>query len=331
MACAANGGDNIPNPTLSANATQAEELQWTRDHNLHVKNKQKCEDEKAWAFAMILGQCDETMKNKAESKGSVHEKTQHDSDVIALLCVTKESAFDAREKQHAPRQAAVAWKQLVHLHQQNEKRLVQCHSWFVEMAQRMEGLFGGVAPTAVAKKDKGCKETDAEKVSKARGCAFHGGGVKGFRPLLRHLENDQALGALLCPESNADALQVMMQHQEQPIHKSIMKNVNKKFTTTDDKIPDFSFMMSEVEMMKKHLCFKCGKPGTQGCRLHKEEVCVKMLISCLSDCITNHNFSLVSLTPFTQCTHKCDILAGGDSLNSSQFSFTNILHSVLAH
>ena len=93
--------------------------------------------------------------------------------------------------------------------------------------------------------------------------------MKGFGPLLRDLENDQALGALLHPEIIADALQVVMQHQEQPIHESITKNANKKFTTTDDENPNFPFMMSEVEMTKKRLCFKCGKSG------HKAAECAK--------------------------------------------------------
>ena len=128
-------------------------------------------------------------------------------------------------------------------------------------------------PTAVEKKDKGCKATDAKKVSKAREQAFAvlfmEGGAKGFGLLLRDLENDQALGASLHPETVADALQVMMPCQEKPICESVMNNANKKFTTMEDKNPDFSFMMSKVEMMKKCLCFKCGKPG------HKAADCAK--------------------------------------------------------
>ena len=57
---------------------------------------------------------------------------------------------------------------------------------------------------------------------------------------------------------------------------------------------------------------------------------VKILISCLSDCVTNHDFSSVPLTPFMHCTHECDILAiptellafGSESLNLSEFYFT---------
>ena len=48
-----------------------------------------------------------------------------------------------------------------------------------------------------------------------------------------------------------------------------MKNVNKKFNTTDDANSDFSFMVSEVEMMKKRLCFKCEKPA------HKADDCAQ--------------------------------------------------------
>ena len=56
-----------------------------------------------------------------------------------------------------------------------------------------------------------------------------------------------------------------------------------------------------------------------------QKIVVKIPISCLSDCVTNHDFSSVPLTPFTHCTHECDILAiptellafGSDSFNSS--------------
>ena len=66
---------------------------------------------------------------------------------------------------------------------------------------------------------------------------------------------------------------------------------------------------------------------------------VEILISCLSDCVTNHDFSSVPLTSFTHCTHKCDILAvptellafGSDGFNSSWFRFICISHSLLAH
>jgi hypothetical protein len=57
---------------------------------------------------------------------------------------------------------------------------------------------------------------------------FMEGGTRGFKPLLRDLENDFALGASLYPGTPAEALQVMLVYEGSPIYKSIMKNSGRK-------------------------------------------------------------------------------------------------------
>jgi hypothetical protein len=55
---------------------------------------------------------------------------------------------------------------------------------------------------------------------------FMEGMNKGFKPLLRDLENDYVLGANKYPATLVEALQVV--YAEKPVYKSIMKKLRKK-------------------------------------------------------------------------------------------------------
>jgi hypothetical protein len=52
---------------------------------------------------------------------------------------------------------------------------------------------------------------------------FMDGVNKGFKPLMRDLENDYVLGTNKYPAMLAEALQVLMVYLEQPVYKAIMK------------------------------------------------------------------------------------------------------------
>jgi hypothetical protein len=54
-------------PTLDENTTKQDEMKWSKDYNLYLKKKTQYNKEKAKVFAIILGQCDEPMKTKAEA------------------------------------------------------------------------------------------------------------------------------------------------------------------------------------------------------------------------------------------------------------------------
>jgi hypothetical protein len=107
------------------------------------------------------------------------------------------------------------------------------------------------------------------------------GANKGFRPLLHDLENNHALGANLYPETVVDALQVMMVHEAQPVYKQIMKNVSrwKKKEKEQVEVPEFRFMMSKAEMIKKGLCFNVESKDTRpmSARTTKKEPRVEMM------------------------------------------------------
>jgi hypothetical protein len=142
--------------------------------------------------------------------------------------------------------------------------------WLVE---RVERLYGTITPSVVAEKDKTAKRLDEVKASKAREkmlvVLLMEGANKGFRPLLRDLESDHALGANMYTATLVDVLQVMMVHEAQLAHKLIMKKLSKEKKKEAElvEIPESGFMMSKAEMMKKGLCFKCGKKG------HKAHEC----------------------------------------------------------
>ena len=83
----------------------------------------------------------------------------------------------------------------------------------------------------------------------------------GFKPLLRDLENDCALGAAMHPETVDEALQVMTVYAEQPMCEAIVKKMRKKKAHDDEEEPVSFAQMTREQKMKKGLCFQCGKEG----------------------------------------------------------------------
>jgi hypothetical protein len=98
---------------------------------------------------------------------------------------------------------------------------------------------------------------------------FMEGAVKGFKPMLRNLERDYSLGTSMYPVTLDEALKALKMEERQPVYKAIMKKFKKKTTFDDDENPGLSFAMSRIDMIKKGLCFKCGKHG------HKATECTK--------------------------------------------------------
>mgnify|MGYP000848791716 CR=1 FL=1 len=76
--------------------------QYTADAKAYKKNKEK-------VFVIVIGQCDKAMRNRIESLEE-HEEMEEKSDVIKLLRMIKDVAFDSNDRKYPPMQAAQAWK-----------------------------------------------------------------------------------------------------------------------------------------------------------------------------------------------------------------------------
>jgi hypothetical protein len=99
------------------------------------------------------------------------------------------------------------------------------------------------------------------------------GGNKGYRQMMRDLENDYALGAALYPTVLEEAFQVMKVYEEQPLYKSILKNEKTKSDKKrphkeprdQDSLPEYgtSFLQKEVQeqLKKEGRCYNCGARG----------------------------------------------------------------------
>lgn len=268
---------NIIEPDdLSEKPSRIEEMKWGKQYDLYLKKKDKYEEQKAKVFSIVVGQCETSMKNRIESQAG-YATAEKDRDVIALLKMIKDIAFDANDKKYPPMQAALAWGQLTKMKQKEDEGLTAYYKRFESVVERIERAYGEISPVAVAEKDPKYNQGKAKAISRERdrmlAYMFMQSGHKGFTPLLRDMENDYALGHGKFPETVEEALQVLTMYMEQPLYKIIMKK-QKKEKQDGEATPEMSFaQMSKKEKMKKGLCFKCGKKGhlAANCKEDEEE------------------------------------------------------------
>ena len=254
------------NPQLPEKATEEQKLMWNKDYDEYIKDKREYRKNKGRVFAIILGLCDETMKNRIESL-SDYDKTEKDLDVINLLRAIKNIAFESSAKQYPHDAAATAMRALWDMHQWDNESLVEYYNRFEDAVEHTNRTYGKVVPMAVVDEDKRSKGTKWTKIEVASEAfltlLFMKSSHKGFKPMLRDLEKDYSLGAAKYPKTRSEALQVMTEYQKQPLYNAIMKKVrkNRSEATREDERLELSFAMNKREMIKKRLCFRCGKTG----------------------------------------------------------------------
>jgi hypothetical protein len=216
---------SIVPPTLDASTTKQNEMKWSKDCDVFIKKKTKFDDEKAKVFAIILSHCDEPMENKVE-RHPKYAQMEQDCDVAALLEVIKESVFDSHEQQYPACQAASAWKQLASCHQQEDETIVLFYERFMETVDCSEQMYWTIVPSVMVDDDKSSAKI-GEKQKKARETMivmlFMDGANKGFKLLMRDLENDSGHEQVSCDACRS--IQVLMVYSEQPVYKAIMKKL----------------------------------------------------------------------------------------------------------
>ena len=148
----------------------------------------------------------------------------------------------------------------------------------MEMVDRVKTKFGSIVPSVVVGMDRRKNKSMKEKESKAREqmlvVLFMEGGHKGFKPMLRELLNDYAMGTDNYPATIYDALQVMMVQQEGPVYQAIMKRAKaERARSKGGQELEASFaQMSKTEIRTKGLCFNCEhKWQPDKCKKKKEQ------------------------------------------------------------
>jgi len=202
----------LPVPQLPKNPDEQQKLMWGKDCDMYLKKQDRYEENKAKVFAFILGQCDEGMKNKLQSD-STHETIDDTFDVISLLKLMKDAAYDAHDKKSPALQAVAAWKQLLRAFQKENESLLDYCKRLQSLVERVELLCGGIEPVKVAERDPKYAKSKTATIEKEKGkmlaVAFVEGADKSFKPLLNDLEQDCSLGDDKCPATVEEALQVL--------------------------------------------------------------------------------------------------------------------------
>ena len=189
-----------------------------------TKKEEKYRDNKAKVFNVIIGQCEKPMKDKLESTNGF-EGVESRNDVIGLLTMIKDIAFDVNDRKYVPLQAFHAWKQISNLWQKDDEAVLDYYKRFTSAKELVERTYGKIAPDGIAQREgKEFLEDPVATMSIARSrmlavMFMDGANKKLFGSLMRSLESDFVLGAGMYPETVEDALQVLTLHGEHGLQK----------------------------------------------------------------------------------------------------------------
>ena len=145
------GYETVPKePEYPTTETDKTKAIWSKEYDMFMKKKDKYRDYKAKVFTIIIGQCDPSMRNKIEHfKG--FSKAETTCDVIELLRIIKDIAFDANEKKYPAQQVVLALKTLASVGQYEKEELVD---YFKRFISSVEVLNRSVERITVDKKVK---------------------------------------------------------------------------------------------------------------------------------------------------------------------------------
>ena len=157
-------------PKLPDKATEQEKLVWGKEYDLHLKKKDWYLNQKAKVFVIILGHCDEPMKNTLETTIGYMEANRR-RDVISLLRMIKAAAHGAVDKMYPPKQVVLALKHMCNAAQMEKEPLSAYYNWFQSLVERAENVYGELKPVVLAEKDPtyGSSKDQKKIVSGERG------------------------------------------------------------------------------------------------------------------------------------------------------------------
>jgi hypothetical protein len=290
-------------PVLSDKPTEAEKMAWGKEYDRYLKQIDKYDEHKAKVFVVILSHCEQSMLNRVEAIKE-YKEADKTSDVVALLKMIKDSAYDAGDKKYPSKQAVTAWQRLMRVSQGPMEDLTTYYKRFISIVEQVERSYGEIAPVRVSKKLPDYDKDKIAAVAVGRSCMlaylFMAGAKGVYSNLLVSLEDDFALGESKYPETVEDALQVLTLQSERHV-----KEIKKESSKNDNVVPDLSFVQpKKSDMWKKSLCFKCGQKGHKAAECpHSKEEQARLLASAGEDPeADDQQFAQAEDSPFSWVT-----------------------------
>eukprot|EP00977_Amphora_coffeiformis_P021618 scaffold9572_cov157-Amphora_coffeaeformis.AAC.5 len=135
---------------------------WSKRYDQFLREQRNYNDDKAKVFTIVYGKCDKAMKNRIESQGT-YASVEATNDVVGLLQLIKDAAYDSNEKKYPPMQAAMALKRLMMMRQYGNEDVIDYYKRFSSTLEMVDRAYGEIAPTVLAQRDQAYKN-DAEGV-----------------------------------------------------------------------------------------------------------------------------------------------------------------------
>jgi hypothetical protein len=259
------GKENTPvAPNYPESGSEGDKAVWSKLYDQFLQKTEKYVDYKAKVFAVIWGQCDQTMRNRLESTAE-YKKAEDTNDVVQLLRVIKDVAFDADDKKYPPLQAMVAWNNLVRAWQQDGEDLTQYYNRYTSLVELVERAYGPIAPVKVAEKDPAYSSDQTAALEREKNkmlaCMFMQGATRlKYGGVMRQLKQDFALGHDKYPETMEQAIQVLRLCEAKGPKKPKVNTPSEGLTEAEES-GLAAAQMSNRTKYKKGLCYNCGKKG----------------------------------------------------------------------
>ena len=92
-----NGAETVfEEPEYPKEQDKGKEAIWSKKYDQYLKNVESYKKQKAKVFTIVLGRCEKPMKNRIEGDERF-ETAELNSDVVALLRMIKDVAFDSND------------------------------------------------------------------------------------------------------------------------------------------------------------------------------------------------------------------------------------------